>query len=189
MQIHSPNPKLTKYTLIIVMLCLVISVITITPISHTNFFSNTRALAWKEATRNTPSSLLKKVLSIKPMRQIDEKLIHVMQIPSSGGKNFYIFDFRSPQLCGSKGCLYQIYDQSGQQHLELIANPNLPPSEKLIQVSNVSNQGFPCLVITQATTTENLVSRSLYCYRDSNYVRFNQALTNVGANFSWSTKG
>jgi hypothetical protein len=172
---------------IIVIVCIAILTITMTPISHTHLFSNTRTFTWKEATSNTPSSLLKQVLSVKTMRQIDEKLIHVMQIPSREGKNFYVFDFRSPQLCGSKGCLYQIYDQSGQQHLELIANPNLPPSEKLIQVSNTSSQGFPCLIITQATTTENLVSRSLYCYRDSTYVRLNQDLTNVGANFSWST--
>jgi hypothetical protein len=185
MQIRTPLPKLTKYTVITLIVCLAILVII--PISHTNFFSNTRAFTWKEATSNTPSSLFKKVLSVKTMRQIDEKLIRVMQIPSSEEKNFYVFDFRSPQLCGSKGCLYQIYDQSGHQHLELIANPNLPPSEKLIQVSNTSNQGFPCLIITQATTTENLVSRSLYCYRDSTYVQLNQALTNVGANFSWSS--
>ena len=48
----------------------------------------------------------------------------------------FIFDFRSSQLCGIGGCLYQIYHSEGKRFLEIIANPQLPPSQQLIKVEN-----------------------------------------------------
>jgi hypothetical protein len=102
-----------------------------------------------------------------------------MQIPSSGSGKVYIFDFRSSQLCGTGGCVYPMYHERGKLLLLLIANPNLPPKEDLIKISDTVNQGFPCLVITQNTTIYNMVSHIQYCYESGKYARFNESLTSI----------
>jgi hypothetical protein len=66
--------------------------------------------------------------------------------------------------------------------LEFIANPYLPPKENLIQTTDIDNSGFPCLIITQSTGQENIVSRTRYCHHKGKYIRLNQGLTEVGNN-------
>jgi len=50
------------------------------------------------------------------------------------------------------------------------------------QVTDVDNSGFPCLIITQSTGKENIISRTRYCYSKDKYIPLNQALTEVGTN-------
>jgi hypothetical protein len=180
--------KLTKNAVFILIFSAAIIAIFIS-VTNVNFDKNSRTPSWKNIRDNVPSSLVKKVLSGQSMRQVDLKLIKVMQIPSNGKGKLYIFDFRAAKLCGNLGCFYQVYHESGQLLWQFIANPHLPPKENLIQVSDVVNQDFPCLVVTQSTESENMVSRTLYCYQDGRYTRFNQALTAVGVDFIWSQKG
>jgi hypothetical protein len=174
--------KMQRGYAFVLILCVALVVVTIS-ILNINSLENSRASTWKSAEDSTPQPLLKKILSQDSIRHINISLIKVMQVPSQGTGNLYIFDFRSPQLCGTGGCFYSVYNESGKPLLKLIANSHLPPKENLIQVSNTVRQGFPCLVITQNTAMENMVSRTQYCYQDREYVRFNQALTAVGTNF------
>ena len=166
---------------IALILCIAFVVLNLS-ISNVNSFKNSRALIWKNAEETTPQSLLKKILFQDSIGHINISSIKVIQVPTQGTGNLYIFDFRSPQLCGAGGCFYSVYNESGKPLLELIANPHLPPKENLIQVTNTVHQSFPCLVITQNTAMENIVSRTQYCYQGKSYVRFNQALTAVGTN-------
>jgi hypothetical protein len=139
-------------------------------------FSYNQIPTWKKAEEVTPSSLLKQVTSKKETRYLNISSIQAMQIPSQGAGNLYIFDFRSPQLCGAGGCLYSIYNESGQPVLEFIALSHLPPKQKLIEVLDTVNQGFPCLKVTQTTNMDNKMSQTEFCYRNNRYIRFNKNL-------------
>ncbi|MBF2016909.1 MAG: hypothetical protein IGS23_17280 [Rivularia sp. T60_A2020_040] len=97
-----------------------------------------------------------------------------MRISSHDAGNLYIFDYGSPQLCCVAGCLYSVYNPKGKVLLEFIANPYLPPKEKLVQVSETVNQGFPCLNITQSTDTDKLLSQTEFCYQQGKYIRLNK---------------
>ncbi|AKG21344.1 hypothetical protein [Calothrix sp. 336/3] len=141
---------------------------------------NSKSKGWQDSESFAPQPLLKTVLYQKSIRHLDASFIKILRIPSRGSGNLYIFDYRSPKLCGNAGCLYSVYNESGNILLEFIANPYLPPKENLIQVINLDNSGFPCLIITQSTAQGNLVSRTRYCYHKGKYIRLDKSLTEVG---------
>ena len=132
---------------------------------------------WKKASSFAHLSLLKEVLSQKPTRHLNISSIKIMHIKSISTDDVYIFDFNSPHLCGISGCLYSIYKADGKLLAEFIANPYLLPKEKLIQVSDTINQGFPCLIISQNTNTKNLLLQTQFCYQQYKYIRFNENFT------------
>lgn len=134
---------------------------------------------WKSAKEIVNAPLLKKVLSSASTNKLDEKAVKVMPITSSDGVHVFVFDFHSPQLCGAGGCLYQVYHESGKLLLQVIANPQLPPKEDLIRVSSRDLQTFPCLIFTQTTDIENMVSRTDYCFDSGRYTRFSETWTAV----------
>ena len=138
-------------------------------------FKNDSIITWKNADEVVPKPLIKKVFTQKATRYLDISSIKVMQIPSQGAGNLYIFDYGSPQMCGVGGCLYAVYNSYGQTLLEFIANPKLPKSQKLIKVGENFNQGFPCLTITQGTNTDKLLSQTEFCYQNGHYVRLNKS--------------
>ena len=137
-------------------------------------FKNHSITTWENADEVIPKPLLKKVVTQKSTRYLDISLIKVMQIPSNGSGDLYIFDYGSPQLCGAGGCLYSVYNSDGKTLLEFIANSKLPKSQKLIKVGENVNQGFPCLNITQITDTDKLLSQTEFCYQNSTYVPLNK---------------
>jgi hypothetical protein len=139
-----------------------------------NLANNNRTATWRTAKEIAPPFLIKKVLFLNSIARIDDKSIKVMQIPSQGAGDLYIFDFRSPQLCGIAGCLYLVYHESGKLLLPLIANPNLPPKEELIRTSDTIAGEFPCLVVTQPTANENMISHTKYCYQNGRFIRLNE---------------
>jgi hypothetical protein len=141
--------------------------------------SKLKLTGWQNAENLAPKPLLKTVLSQKLIRNLDISSIKVLKIPSRSAGNLYIFDYRSSQLCGAGGCLYSIYNESGNILLEFLANPYLPPKENLIQATDIDNSGFPCLIITQPTSKVNVVSRTRYCHHKDKYIRLNQAFTEV----------
>ncbi|BAZ37598.1 hypothetical protein NIES4101_35210 [Calothrix sp. NIES-4101] len=141
---------------------------------------NSKSKGWQDTDNFAPQPLLKTVLSQKSIHHLDASLIKILKIPSRGGGNLYIFDYRSPKLCGNAGCLYSVYNESGNILLEFIANPYLPRNENLIQATNIDNDEFPCLIITQSTEQENIVSLTKYCYQKGKYIRLDQSLTEVG---------
>ena len=140
-----------------------------------NLSENKDIATWKSVEEVTPKSLLKKVLSKKTTRYLDIPSIKVMQIPTQGAGSLYIFDYGSPQLCGTAGCLYSVYNSEGKTLLEFIANRNLPVGEKLVEVSKTVNQAFPCLTITQRTNTDKLLSQTEFCYQQNKYIALNKS--------------
>ena len=165
--------QLSKHKVIYLTL-LVIFVILIIFAFYNNLSTKKRITTWINVEEVTPKSLLKKVITKKSTRYLDISLIKVMQIPSNGSGDLYIFDYGSPQLCGAGGCLYSVYNSDGKTLLEFIANPKLPKSQKLIKVGENVNQGFPCLNITQITDTDKLLSQTEFCYQNGNYVPLNK---------------
>jgi hypothetical protein len=164
-----PKFQLSKNQAIALILCMVI----ISLIFSMKIFKGSHTAIWENASI-TPQHLLKQVISQNSVRYLKISSMQVMRISSPGAGNLYIFDFRSPQLCGAGGCLYSVYHASGKLLLEFIANSYLPPKEKLIQVDDTVNQGFPCLIITQNLNQDNLLSQTKFCYQDGKYIRLNK---------------
>ena len=181
---YFPNLKYPNFQVIVAISGLVLFVVPAL-LLKSNFSKKSHAPTWQDASDIAPPSLVKKALSFDSTGKIDDKSIKVMQIPSQGSGHLYIFDFRSPQLCGVGGCVYPVYHESGKLVLQLIANPNLPPEEQLFRTSDTVIGEFPCLVVTQTTATENMVSRTQYCYQSGRFVRFNEAFSVVGQDFMW----
>ena len=166
--------QLSKHKVIYLAL-LIIFVILIIFVFYNDLSTKKRITTWRNVEEVTPKSLLKKVITKKSTRYLDISSIKVMQIPSNGSGDLYIFDYGSPQLCGAGGCLYSVYNSDGKTLLEFIANPKLPKSQKLIKVGENVNQGFPCLNITQITDTDKLLSQTEFCYQNGHYIRLNKS--------------
>ncbi|MEL6164150.1 MAG: histidine kinase, partial [Cyanobacteria bacterium J06628_3] len=165
--------RLSKSQAIILIICIIIMTLTVSTL-YQSLLKNHSITSWKNAYEVVPKPLLKKVVTKKSTRYLDISSIKVMQIPSRGASNLYIFDYGSPQLCGAGGCLYSVYNSDGKTLLEFIANPKLPKSQKLIKVGENVNQGFPCLNITQITDTDKLLSQTEFCYQNGHYIRLNK---------------
>lgn len=165
--------KYFKYQAILASVAIVSLLITVF-LLKANIANNNHKATWRNAKEIAPPFLIKKVLSLNSIARIDDKSVKVMQIPSQGAGDLYIFDLRSPQLCGMGGCLYLIYHESGKLLLPLIANPNLPPKEELMRASNTIAGESPCLVVTQPTANETILSRTKYCYQNKKFIRFNE---------------
>jgi hypothetical protein len=171
-----PSIKFENYRLIFFILVVAFTV----SFLITYLSPNSKLTGWQNADNLAPKPLLKTVLSQKSIRNLDISSIKVLTIPSRSAGNLYIFDYRSSQLCGAAGCLYSVYNESGNILLEFLANPYLPRKENLIQATDIDNSGFPCLIITQSTEQKNIVSMTRYCYEKGKYIRLNKSLIEVG---------
>ncbi|NJO64989.1 MAG: histidine kinase [Richelia sp. RM2_1_2] len=171
--------KLSKNQAIALLILITVMISTVSAL-HTSLSKNNYRLTWESAEGIVPQSLLKQVLSQKSTHPTDISSIKVMRISSQGAGNLYLFDYDSPQLCGAAGCLYSVDNESGKVLLQFIANPYLPVAEKLVQVSETVNQGFPCLNITQSTDTDKLLSQTEFCYQQGKYIRLNQDFVSGG---------
>ncbi|EKE99550.1 hypothetical protein FDUTEX481_09810 [Tolypothrix sp. PCC 7601] len=139
------------------------------------------APTWKPAKEIVNAPLFKKVLAHASTNKLDDQAVKVIPISSSDGIHVFVFDFHAPQICGAGGCLYQVYHESGKLLLQVMANPHLPPKEDLIRVSSRDIQVFPCLIFTQTTDMENIVSRTDYCFDSGRYTRFGETWTGIGS--------
>ncbi len=166
--------RLSKSKIIVLIICIIVMTLTVSTL-YKSLFKNHSITTWENVDEVVPKPLLKKVVSKKSTRYLNISSIKVMRIPSQGAGNLYLFDYGSPQLCGSAGCLYSVYDDSGKLLLEFIAHSQIPKSQKLIKVGENVNQGFPCLNITQFTDTDKLLSQTKFCYQNGHYVRLNKS--------------
>lgn len=180
-----PTIKSAKHQAILAIGCMALFVVPALLVKTTSSINRVPVLTWTDAQNIVPASLIKSALRENSTGDVEAKSIKVLQLPSQGAGKLYIFDFQSPQLCGTGGCVYPVYQQSGKLLLSLIANPNLPKGEVLIRPDDTVRNGFSCLVITQTTSIEGMVSRSQYCYQGKGFFKFNEALTKVGENFVW----
>ncbi|KAB8313897.1 histidine kinase [Tolypothrix campylonemoides VB511288] len=177
-----PNIKYSKIQAILAIICIALFVVTALFVKATSSKKGGQSLTWTDARDIAPASLIERASRQNSIGGVEAKSIKVLQVPSHGAGKLYIFDFQSPQLCGVGGCIYPVYQESGKLVLSVIANPNLPKGEVLIRADDTVQNGFSCLVITQSTSTEGMVSRSHYCYQGAAFVKFNEALTKVGEN-------
>lgn len=182
---HFPTIESAKNQVIIAIGCMALFVVPALFVKATSLKNGGRILTWTDAQNILPASLIKRALRENSTSDVEAKSIKVLQVPSQGAGKLYIFDFQSPQLCGANGCVYPVYQESGKLVLSVIVNPNLPKGEVLIRADNTVQNGFSCLVITQTTSIEGMVSRSQYCYQGAGFVKLNEALTKVRENFVW----
>ncbi len=165
--------RLSKSQIIILIICIIIMTLTVLTL-YKSLFQSHHITTWENADEVIPKPLLKEVVTKKSTRYLNISSIKVMQIPSQGAGNLYIFDYGSPQLCGAAGCLYSVYNDSGKTLLEFIANPQLPTAQELVKVSKTAYQGFPCLTITQSINTDKLLSQTKFCYQQGKYILLNK---------------
>ena len=165
--------RLSKSQTIILIISIIVMTLIVSKL-YKSLFQNHSTTTWENADEVVPKLILKKVVTKKSTRYLDISSIKVMQIPSKGVGNLYIFDYGSPQLCGAGGCLYSVYNSDGKTLLEFIANPQPPTAQELVKVSKTVNQRFPCLTITQGTNIDKLLSQTKFCYQQGKYIRLNK---------------
>lgn len=143
-------------------------------------------LDWKPANSVAPAALVSTALQQNYLENqsktpLYKNQIKVLKIHSRGAGNVYIFDFNTPQLCGSAGCLYAVYTEDGKSVLSLLLNTQLPQKVLLFSVSEQTRNGFPCLEIAQPTKEQSMISQSQYCYEGTGFVLVNSSVISGGA--------
>ncbi len=173
--------KIIHFQILFILLSCVSIAIFVWMLNRTSSNKKTNKIeySWQNAVDIVPQPLFTKVLSSFSKTKLDKKSIKVLKIPSTGAGILFIFDFRSSQLCGIEGCLYQVYHESGKRFLEIIANPQLPPSQQLIKVENDSFEPFPCITFSQQTTMKYMVSKNKYCFDTGRYTHFYETWTTI----------
>ncbi len=79
------------------------------------------------------------------------------------GKELFVFDFNTQELCGVAGCLHAVYTREGQRLLSIYLRSELPnKTTKLLAVDGTEN-GFPCLKTAQFDEKNNLIVATRYC--------------------------
>lgn len=142
-------------------------------------FNKKSEYVWENAYDAVPQSLLAQVKSSLPETKLKKKSIKVLKISLDSAGELFVFDYRSPELCGVGGCLYEVYRSEGERLLQIIANPNLPPSQQLIKVDDSIFKPFPCLIFTQNTTYKRMVSENEYCFDTGKYRHFHESWTPI----------
>ncbi|AFY57299.1 hypothetical protein Riv7116_4889 [Rivularia sp. PCC 7116] len=137
---------------------------------------------WQNAVDVVPQPLLAQVKSSLPETKLEKKSIKVLKISLNGAGELFVFDYRSPELCGVAGCLYEVYHSEGERLLQIIADSKLPSSQKLIHVKNYTFMPFPCLIFTQKTNMNSMVSLNKYCFDTGKYNHFHETWTPVEKN-------
>ena len=135
---------------------------------------------WQNAVDVVPQSLLAQVKSSLPETKLDKKSIKVLKISLDSGGELFVFDYRSPKLCGVGGCLYEVYHSEGERFLQIIADPKLPASQKFLHVKNYTFMPFPCLIFTQKTNMNSMLSLNKYCFDLGRYTHFHETWTPIG---------
>lgn len=151
---------------------------------------------WQSATVAAPQELLR--LVVRQNYPVAENLTTLKQIQvlpiSTQSKPLYIFDFRSPDLCGRGGCLFAVYTATGKSVLRLLLSPLSSLNVPLFSVSSQTLSGYPCLVISQPISqnqshqlfssilnkgdnSQSLISQNLYCYSREEFTLFNHWIT------------
>ena len=158
-----PIVKSPYHQVLLALGCVGLFVVPALLVRMTSHSSKGSEQVWMPAKAIAPASFIQKAITQNSTGGVEVNKVKVFQLPNRGRGKLYIFDFQSPQLCGAGGCLYAVYHESGTILLRAIADPKLPKGEALFKVDDVVRNGFSCLVITQTTTTAQMVSRTQYC--------------------------
>lgn len=129
-----------------------------------------------KAYKAVPEEILKKAIAENYFApgnaSLDPKTVEVFEVSGRSGKKFFIFNFNTPNLCGISGCLYAVYNSTGEEILSLYLQPNLPENFKLFDIQERLSDDLPCLVISQPNSSNGsqkvtTVFSSQYCYQEN----------------------
>jgi hypothetical protein len=146
--------------------------------------TNAETPQWQSASSVVPKTLLEKVIAQNSYSSSTESPLNISLVKAmilEQQNPFYVFEFNTPKLCGTYGCLYAVYSQQGESYqsvLSLYLNRNLPPSTPLINLKDALSGGKPCLVINQEVPNSNQVLSFLYCEEGIEYQLVNESLLN-----------
>jgi len=178
-----PNIKivrLLRYFHISLAICLLVSTLILNGCSHN---ADDTDLNWQKAS-TVPKTLLKLAVNENtslPTTAVD--LMKVATIPvKEKGTQLYIFNYKTPDLCGSLGCLYTGYLAQGplqyNQVISLYLRPNLPSNIEAIAINPekyANSSHLPCVDFQQINSNRTL-QRLTYCFDGSNYELANNTL-------------
>lgn len=83
-------------------------------------------------------------------------------------QDLVLVDYRSRQVCGLQGCLYNIY-LKGKKIWSKYVQPDLPPKTDLFALSRHKTQNLPCLDINQYDLNTKTSQSSTYCFDGQTY--------------------
>ncbi|MFB2920328.1 MULTISPECIES: hypothetical protein [Aerosakkonema] len=138
-------------------------------------------LRWQPAQKIVETALVQKALKESFQRTNNEPSPDAEQvkvITLAADKKYFLFDFNALELCGVAGCLYSAYTTDGQNILNLMLKPQLPKGFSLLAPSSEIRNGYRCLDVFQQNSNE-LVSRSHFCFESGRLVLLNQSLKEV----------
>lgn len=135
--------------------------------------SATGEMSWRDATqvlsREQVGALL---VANSTLTQISEEQIN--RVRALAIDDVVAVDFNQPELCGTAGCLYAVYDKSGSNtFLKTYLQPDLPPNIPLIASAGQSLNDHPCLQVHQVES-ETTLKQFLLCDTGGHYSVTNQ---------------
>ena len=143
--------------------------------------TKTTPLTWQPAQQVVEPALVQKVLKENFQPLNNEPLPDATQIKAvvvAADPKYFIFDFNTPKLCGSAGCLYSAYTTDGKNILSLMLKPQVPKGSNLFVQSSERKNGYPCLDVAQKSSNE-LVVTSHFCFESGRLILLNQSLSEV----------
>ncbi len=135
--------------------------------------SATEGMFWRNATQVFSRQQVEELLVTNStlIQPSEEQIDRVRAVTI---EDVVVVDFNQPELCGTAGCLYAIYDKSGSNaFLKTYLQPNLPPNVPLIAAAGQSLNDHPCLQIHQVES-ETAVKQFLLCDTGGHYSVTNQ---------------
>ncbi|MBD2181854.1 hypothetical protein H6S82_00100 [Planktothrix sp. FACHB-1355] len=138
-------------------------------------------LTWQPAQKVVETALFQKVLKENFQSASNESFpnaVKVKVVTLAADQKYFVFDFNTAKLCGVAGCLYSAYTTDSQRILSLMLKPQLPKGFSLLVQSSETRNGYPCLDVFQRNSNE-LVSRSHFCFESGRLVLLNQSLNEV----------
>ncbi|NEO99560.1 MAG: hypothetical protein F6K58_12950 [Symploca sp. SIO2E9] len=143
------------------------------------------AVTWQDATRLSDQQTLKQIVEshTSDSPEPTESIVNRMRVWATEGElgMLKIYNFNTPHLCGSLGCLYTGYLEPagtdspgfGQEVFTAYLDPNLEPDIPLFQAKPEDraglDRGLPCLLMNQLEGGGNRIRQIEYCFNGRSY--------------------
>ncbi|MGK7875385.1 MAG: hypothetical protein AB4426_19420 [Xenococcaceae cyanobacterium] len=143
------------------------------------------SVAWQKATHLSDQETLKQIVEshTSDSPEPTEVTVNRMGVWTHQGElgTLKIYDFNTPNLCGSLGCLYVGYLEPagtdspgfGKEVFTAYLDPNLEPDTPLFQVKQedtaMLDRGLPCLLLNQLEGGGDHLRKIEYCFNGRSY--------------------
>ena len=139
-------------------------------------------ISWTPATRLIPVETVQGIVAENSDLNPQNSASNVLAWAVNGqAGRLVIFNFNSPGVCGSGGCLYAgyLFRKNVPPHRRVFAsylNENLPPSKPLLQVVSDPSKtsDLPCLQVQQPS--QNGIRQLFLCFNGRQYQLANSSL-------------